>query len=191
MSAGDASAAVKAKALLAAVKLGDVAEAEKLLDSGTPIESADKNAWTALVWACRGGNIAMARMLLDRGAEIEARGSGGWTPLSWAVRSGSEAVTALLLDRGADLEAKDTGGWTALLWAAMRGHADVAELLLRRGAALADEDGEDADVEALCHYPECLLVLRDADRIQRWHRRRLLALWWHRISQPHGPKGGS
>lgn len=50
---------------------------------------------------------------------------------------------------------------------------------------------EDADVEALCHYPECLLVLRDADRIQRWHRRRLLALWWHRISQPHGPKGGS
>lgn len=42
MSAGDASAAVKAKALLAAVKLGDVAEAEKLLDSGTPIESADK-----------------------------------------------------------------------------------------------------------------------------------------------------
>jgi len=95
----------------------------------------------------------------------------------WASQSRAGEVASLLLDCGASLEAEDDAGMTALLWAAQLGRAEVARQLLIRGADAGAMSTDGRGAAALCSAHTCKLVLQDAERIQRWHRRRHLAMW--------------
>jgi len=47
-----------------------VAAAQRLLDAGAQLDSADGNGWTALVWAAYSGDLALTAFLVDRGADL-------------------------------------------------------------------------------------------------------------------------
>ncbi|KAA0164173.1 hypothetical protein FNF27_07830 [Cafeteria roenbergensis] len=70
-------------------------------------------------------------------------------------------------------------GDTALLWAAWNGHVEAVAMLLDRGAdpEIRDKDGQSALDR--CRSDTCKSALLGAERLQRWHRRRLLVTWLH------------
>jgi len=130
--------------LLEAVRTGDRAQVERLLEEkSTDVNARGERRETALHWAAFYGDLALARRLIGLGADVEARVKLGNTPLHQAAYAGHGALVALLLGHGADPNARNHLGYTPLHWAARNGHADVVALLLTRGAspdALA-EDG--------------------------------------------------
>ena len=74
----------KTNDLFAAIKKGDIAEVEHLLDHGADLEARDQWNWTPLHAACFWGRSDIARLLLDRGADVGAQGEESRTPLDIA-----------------------------------------------------------------------------------------------------------
>ena len=123
---------------------GDLAAVERLLDAGTDIDEAGRNAETPLVAAALAGQVAIAELLIKRGADVMARNRGGFTPLHAAAYSGSVEIARLLLDHGAGLEDRNNvSGATPLILAAEENRVDVGRLLILRGAdvSIPDRDG--------------------------------------------------
>ena len=102
------------KALFDAVKNGNLAEVERLLDHGADLEARDNHGWTPLHWACYWGRAVIVRTLLERGAVTEVKDRDGYTPLQYASRYGRPDIARMLLDAGADIEARDRSGNTPL-----------------------------------------------------------------------------
>ncbi|KAA0173052.1 hypothetical protein FNF27_05402 [Cafeteria roenbergensis] len=142
-----------------------------------PRPARENDGATALVWAASEGHTDTVELLLDCGADPEAKDRYGATALVRAAWRGHTDTVELLLDCGADPEAKDRYGRTAPVWAASEGHTDTVELLLDRGADLEATNNTGKNALALCTSGACAEVLRSAERLQRWHRRRHLTLW--------------
>ena len=87
--------------LLFAVRHGDVASAELLLDAGADANDTAPSGTSALVVAAHGGHTALARFLLDRGADPNAAGA-GYTALHAAILRGDHELLQALLAHGAD-----------------------------------------------------------------------------------------
>ena len=127
---------------------------EKLLTSGTAVNSRDQEGRTALSHAAEAGSKECVRLLLDSGAAVNAaagivkgnylkRHESGRIPLHWAAISGQVEVVTLLLDRGARIESKgSTSERTALQEAASHDQYEVVKLLL----------GQKAEVNSRTHY---------------------------------------
>jgi ankyrin repeat protein len=90
---------------LDAVSRGDVAEVQKLIDSGRadPNEHGHHGS-RPLHYAADYDREDVAKLLLEKGAEINAA----------AASCGSLNVVRLLVDRGANVNAADSGGGTPL-----------------------------------------------------------------------------
>lgn len=128
---------------------------------------------------------------------------GGWTALIWAVMRSQAEMVKLLIGRGADQEVKDGVSWAGSAKVPTRGgggrgrleaagqRSNFLALCLLIDAAcrvcstLAAQD-EHVHASNFCDDEACLLVIQDSERIQRWHRRRLLAAWRHGFRNP-GP----
>ncbi|KAA0172617.1 hypothetical protein FNF27_05843 [Cafeteria roenbergensis] len=164
-------------ALTAAAAGGSKATVELLLDRGADLAAKDSMGYTVLMAAAARGHKDTVELLLDRGADLAAKDSDGKTALMRAASSGNKDMVKLLLDRGADLAAKDRGCRTVLMAAVDGGRADTVELLLDCGADLNSRDMSGNDAFNFCINDSCARVLRSAERIQRWHRRRLLVMW--------------
>ncbi|KAA0149676.1 hypothetical protein FNF31_07171 [Cafeteria roenbergensis] len=148
-----------------------------LLEHGAALEAANGRGWTPLLAAAHGGRPDVARLLLDRGAAAEVVGADDSTPLIVAARRGHTSVVRVLLEHGAAMEARNQAGMTALIAASLKGRATVVRLLLLQGAdALAtDDEGQSAWDRA--SSVRCREALAHTEPLQRWHRRRQLALW--------------
>ena len=148
----------KTNDLFAAIKKGDIAEVERLLNAGADIEARDKWNTTSLHEACFWGRSDIARLLLDRGADPGARSDAGTTSLHTACEWGHTDIVRLLLERGADVGARDIDGDTPLHWACIFSGPEVtsiATLLLDRGAdpgAQGEESRTPLDIA--CDLPE-------------------------------------
>ncbi|KAA0166638.1 hypothetical protein FNF27_07469 [Cafeteria roenbergensis] len=94
-----------------------------------------------------------------------------------AAQDGHESTVGLLLDRGADVEAREEDGWTAVMVAASNGHESTVELLLDRGADVTATNADGETALCVAANASVLKVLEQADCLQRWHRRAILALW--------------
>lgn len=92
--------------LVAAVKAGDTAEVERLLEAGADPNAVDNRGYASLALAAMYGKLGIARLLLDAGADVDG--------------------TIIDPDNGEQL--------SALHQAAMLQHNDVAELLIAHGA---------------------------------------------------------
>ena len=101
--------------LFDAVRNGNLAEVERLLDRGADVGVRDDgDGFTPLHEACFWGRTDIARLLLDRGADPGARGDAGTTSLHTACEWGHTDIARLLLDRGADVGAQGEDGYTPL-----------------------------------------------------------------------------
>ncbi|HXV23259.1 MAG TPA: ankyrin repeat domain-containing protein [Alphaproteobacteria bacterium] len=127
--------AVAGEPLFDAVKAGDAASVERLLNDGANVDSRAMDQATPLIEAALSGQPEIAALLLAKGADVMARNAGGFTPLHAAAYSGSVPVAELLLEKDAALEdAANKAGVSPLIVAAEEDHLAMVELLIARGA---------------------------------------------------------
>ena len=120
--------------LIEAVKAGDVARVEALLDQGTDPDAAAPDGTTPLHWAARDAHPAIVEHLLAAGANTNAANRYGVTPLALAAERGDAAIVGSLLDVGADPNGTTGEGETVLMVAARTGRVPVIQRLLGAGA---------------------------------------------------------
>ena len=90
------------RALVQALKLGDVEGAIRLLAEGADVNAKDGFGMTPLHWAARWGYKAVAELLLDKGADVNAVTNSGKTALQLAEKEGHTDIVALLKQHGAE-----------------------------------------------------------------------------------------
>ncbi|CAD7700464.1 unnamed protein product [Ostreobium quekettii] len=122
--------------LCAAVRGGQVAIVNVLVNHGASIDLADKNGTTPLCLAASLGQLAIAEVLLDRHASIEQPDKYGALPLSVAASQGHTTVAEMLLCRGASIDLPDRYGETPLCAATRAGQTATAQVLLSQGASI-------------------------------------------------------
>src|SRR5215470_17951604 len=81
------TAGAKPEALLAAVKRGDAAEVQALLDRGADVNARDATGNTALMLAVLYGDAGLVKRLLARKADPRLANAAGATALHWAMDS--------------------------------------------------------------------------------------------------------
>jgi len=125
-----------------AVRAGDLAAVETLLDSGVDIDETDYSTGTALHVAIAQGDESLVGLLIGYGADLEAQSElNGARALHLAADFDERSIVGLLLDHGADIEARDGELRTPLHRAAEAGFNDLVALLIDRGANVDDREG--------------------------------------------------
>lgn len=85
-----------------AVRLGETALVEPLLQAGARPDAVDALNNTPLLYACLNGDLAVAERLLKAGANPKFRRKDGQTPLHFAAAHSSPELVNLLLAAGVD-----------------------------------------------------------------------------------------
>ena len=82
--------------LIEAVKNGDHAKGEYLIQQGADVNQAEEQGWTPLNFAAGKGDLAMVKLLVDRGADIFKVGRDQRTPYMIALAAGRVSVVKYL-----------------------------------------------------------------------------------------------
>jgi len=85
--------------LIDAVKTGELAKVEEVLNSGSDIHQQGEQGWTALNWAAGRGDLDMVKLLLDRGADVFRVGRDQRTPYKIALAARHTDVARLLKEK--------------------------------------------------------------------------------------------
>ena len=88
-----------------------------LVQNGAESNHADKDGWTALIWAAWSGLPETTAQLIANGADIQHADTFGITALSIAAKRGNANVAALLVENGADPSHATHDGKTVLAMA--------------------------------------------------------------------------
>lgn len=123
-----------------AVKDGDRAAIQKLIQQKADANAVLPDGTTALHWAARADDIATADLLLKAGAKVSVADTLGITPLYIACLNGNAEMIRKLLDAGANSNSAIADGETALMTAARTGNPEAVKLLLDRGAEVNARD---------------------------------------------------
>jgi uncharacterized protein len=118
-------------ALVVAVRAGNAATLDVLLQTRANVNARNRFGDTALMVAALGGRLDLVKSLRTHGAEINQR---GWNALIYAATGGHDAVVTYLLAQGADIDSASPNGMTALMMAAHEGRLSTLDLLIARGA---------------------------------------------------------
>lgn len=131
--------------LLEAIREGDAARAQELLESSDP-DQQDGKGVTALMLACAKGNAPIVTALLNKSAMVESQASDGGFALVAACKGGHREVADLLLQRNAVVNRADSAGISPLLAASQGGYEELVSLLLAQRAEVnkADRGGRSA-----------------------------------------------
>lgn len=97
------------------------------------IKTADKDEWTALLYAARFGRLDVVKYLLDKGAKIDEMDVDRYTALHHAAAFGHKSTCEYLLKKGAKINARTKGAVTARRLAESNGHENVADFLEGKG----------------------------------------------------------
>lgn len=127
---------MKETALLEAVVAGDLTNAKRWLDAGTPVEGKDARGCSLLMIAAGRGQVQMVEMLLAAGADpIVLDPIMGASALHKAAQGGVPEVARLLLEHGAFIDLQSpTLGHTPLHDAVWHKKLAMVSVLLSRGA---------------------------------------------------------
>ncbi|KAL4095549.1 hypothetical protein PRIC1_008923 [Phytophthora ramorum] len=142
-----------------AVKAGDVAKLQKLLESGVNLDTKDEDDRTPLHWACATGRLDVAEFLLEHTqAAVNVQDDAGWTPLMSAASAGHGNIVGLLLSKGADANVPNENGQIPLHY--HRGRQEIAELLLdyTRDVNQADNIGSTPLMRAMGGKPSPVIT---------------------------------
>jgi uncharacterized protein len=167
--------------LALAVKTGDKAAIQMLLQQRVDVNVPEVDGTTALHWAVRNDDAELVDRLLREGAKAKVANRYGITPLYLASVNGNAAIIEKLLKAGADVNAVSNEGETALMTAARTGNADAVKVLLSRGADVNAKEswhGETALMWAVSEKHPAVareLILEGADvnarsTVNNWER---------------------
>lgn len=117
-----------------AVKCGDAAVVQDLLQRGIEVNARDRYGQTGLMLAAHAGHAAVVQLLIDHVADLNVTAKFGLSALMLAVVAGHEDVARMLARAGADLTLRGTGapgfaGKTAADLARARGSEALASEL--------------------------------------------------------------
>src|SRR5262249_53868932 len=119
--------------LLVAVRNGDHAQVQKLLNAGADVNTADSEGTTALMHSVIESDVKMMKLLIDHHANVNAKNASDSTALMYAATNLAKAK--VLLDAGADAKAKNKRGITPMSVAVTTfGSTPVLKLLTSKGA---------------------------------------------------------
>ena len=121
------------KAMVNAVKNGDTAKVQSLLDKGVSPNLKTEDGKTILMLAAYLGHTDIAQLLIEKGADVNARDNDGKTALMYAAETGNIAMAQLLLEKGADLNAVTNNGKTAIQIAQDNNQIAMVEFLSNWG----------------------------------------------------------
>ena len=85
-----------------------------MLRIGVPVNSQDKDGYSALYWAVFGNHTDVVNKLISKGADVNVRTGHYWTPLHAAAHSGDTELMKFLLQHGAKPLIRNSRGETAL-----------------------------------------------------------------------------
>lgn len=117
------------ESLWRAAEAGDVDWVKQHVDSGIDVNAADKDGWTALMFAIAGNMRSTISLLMERGADINVKDVDGSTPLMVAIIAKSEETAIALIEAGADVTAARDDGVTARSLAEANGLTGVRDRL--------------------------------------------------------------
>jgi len=129
-----------------AVKSGNYAEVERLIEEGVDVNFKDNYGRTVLMYATLSMDETLSidkmlkkhseivKLLIDAGADVNAKDNEGVTALMYASLPGRTAIVKLLIEEGADVNAQSNDGYTALMTASAIGQTDIAHLLIEEVA---------------------------------------------------------
>lgn len=121
--------------LVAAIRAGNLASVEALLEGGADANRVDARGDTPVHAAAFEGKADILRTVLAHGGDVDARNANtGATALMQALLSPDRDQYAVLLDAGADPKTADRNGDTALHVAARTNHGAAILRLLAKGA---------------------------------------------------------
>src|SRR5262249_36339128 len=120
--------------LALAVKAGDKAAIQMLLQQRVDVNEPEVDGTTALHWAVRNDESELVDRLIRAGANVKAANRYGITPLFLACVNGNANIIEKLLKSGADANAISNEGETALMTASRTGNVDVVKVLIAHGA---------------------------------------------------------
>ena len=92
--------------LIAAVRDGNAAAADLLMDAGADVNAPAANGKTPLIVAVSEDAPAIVKMLLDKGADPNIADGKGFSPLAYAIRDDNVEMVRQLAAKGADLKAE-------------------------------------------------------------------------------------
>jgi ankyrin repeat protein len=148
---------------------GNVAECERLVRSGVPIDALDGEGDTALDWAVYSPKIDVVRKLIELGADVNHADHGGFTPLMYTAATlrgrflqGTQEerneIAGILIQHSADVN-HATGamgdGQTTLHFAAKDKNADLVRMLLAAGANRNAKSNQGYTPLDLAKFPDC------------------------------------
>lgn len=124
-------------ALLWAVKSGDIAAVQRLLDSGADVNTTGHETnygSTLLMIAIMDDSADIANLLISRGADVGFKDKYGDTPLHLAIKKSMSSTVQALVNKGADVNAKGALDDSPLHLAMYKGMDDLSAMLKRKGA---------------------------------------------------------
>lgn len=137
----------QAKALIAAVRAGDIEAVRRLAKQGVDLDARVDGEGTALIQATWKHDLKMIDALLDLGADPDSGLSGEGIPLLVAPGLGYQSIVERLVEAGADVNLVDADyAETPLIVAAREGHLTIVKYLAGHGAnvnqgVMADWEG--------------------------------------------------
>ena len=123
-------------ALITAVRDGDVAKAEAVLEKDPDVNNVTKDQRFALMAAASNGYPEIAGLLVEKGADVNLANEDGMTALMAAAANGHESVARFLIEHGADLSKKNKRGFSALHFAVDGGSAGLVQLFVENGSVI-------------------------------------------------------
>lgn len=114
--------------LINAAERGDIATANKLIESGKDIDQYIDGV-NPLCAAINKNQEDMVMFLIDNDASTNAYSPRGIGPLHAAAFSGNTNLINVLVQHGANIHAEDTAGQTPLWYAVRRSETAAAQLL--------------------------------------------------------------
>ena len=104
-----------------------------MLRVGVPVNSKDKDGYSALYWAVFNNATYIVEKLISSGADVNVRNDHYWTPLHAAAHNSNIEMMKFLLQHGADPLIRNNRSETALDIARMfLGNKEIQQLLKNR-----------------------------------------------------------
>jgi len=90
--------------LIEAARIGQLAVADEVLQSGSNINEGDEQGWTAIKFAAGRGDLPMVKLLVQSGADISSSGRDQRSPYMVALAAGHLEAAKFLREAGGTTE---------------------------------------------------------------------------------------